>query len=245
LNFYNFSGVKFIDGSFSEIMSELDSGGLMVVPAAPALATINEDAEYHLALQFSDIAIFDSGYFCMLLYFFKGIKVKKISGLEFIREFLAALVRGEKNQVYLVDPNQDDAKLNKKLFEKYDIPIIGNQYVSPQYQKNLVIDEELLKDIKLKRPKYIVINLGGGVQELLGAYLKKNIEGPYKPIIICTGAAVAFLTGSQTHIPKFMDYLYLGWLARCISDPKRFIPRYIGGFKLIKIVVNTKMERVG
>ena len=176
---------------------------------------------------------------------YPNIKVKKFSGLEFIREFLAALVRGEKNQVYLVDPNQDDAKLNKKLFEKYDIPIIGNQYVSPQYQKNLVIDEELLRDIKLKRPKYIVINLGGGVQELLGAYLKKNIEGPYKPIIICTGAAVAFLTGSQTHIPKFMDYLYLGWFARCISDPKRFIPRYIGGFKLIEIVVNTEMERVG
>lgn len=35
-------GVRVLDGTFGEIRQELDRGGVMVVPAAPALATIFE-----------------------------------------------------------------------------------------------------------------------------------------------------------------------------------------------------------
>jgi N-acetylglucosaminyldiphosphoundecaprenol N-acetyl-beta-D-mannosaminyltransferase len=66
----------------------------------------------------------------------------------------------------------------------------------------------------------------------------------YKPTIICTGAAIAFLTGRQATIPKSLDYLYLGWLSRCIFDPKRFVPRYISGFKLFNLIINTKVEKI-
>lgn len=237
-------GIKFIDGSFEEIISDLSDGGLMVVPAAPSLATIEVDFTYRNALLKSDIAIFDSGYLCLLLRFFKGIHVRKVSGLEFLRKFLKYLQTCQGENVLLVDPSHADAAANKNLLQAHGINLKIEQYVAPIYQADKLIDECLLQKVEELRPKYIIINLGGGVQEVLGAYLKKEIDEFYKPIIICTGAAIAFLTGRQANIPKFMDYLYLGWLSRCISDPKRFIPRYLSGFKLFKLIIKTKVEKI-
>ena len=237
-------GINFIDGSFEEIMNELKHGGLMVVPAAPALAAIEQHASYRNALFKSDIAIFDSGYLCLLLRFLKGVNVKKISGLEFLRKFLAQLKAIENEDFFLIDPTRKDSIANKKLFMSHSKNIKINQYVAPIYNHNQIFDVVLLEKLKEKRPKYIIINLGGGVQEILGAFLKEELSCLYKPTIICTGAAIAFLTGRQANIPQFLDYLYLGWLSRCISDPKRFVPRYISGFKLLNLIIKTKVEKI-
>jgi hypothetical protein len=67
-------------------------------------------------------------------------------------------------------------------------------YTAPLYEKKRVEDKKLLEIIEDKKPKYILINLGGGVQEKLGAYLKQNIS--YKAAIMCTGAAIAFFNRS-------------------------------------------------
>ncbi|HAQ58475.1 MAG TPA: glycosyltransferase, partial [Opitutae bacterium] len=48
----------------------------------------------------------------------------------------------------------------------------------------------------------------------------------------CIGAAIAFLTGMQTRIPKWADRIYIGWQLRIIADPKTFLPRYWSARKL-------------
>ena len=58
-----------------------------------------------------------------------------------------------------------------------------------------------------------------------------------KPTIHCIGAAIAFLSGDQVNIPVWGDRFYLGWLLRCLSDPKRYIPRYWDARKLIALMV--------
>jgi UDP-N-acetyl-D-mannosaminuronic acid transferase (WecB/TagA/CpsF family) len=65
-------------------------------------------------------------------------------------------------------------------------------------------------------------------------YLKQHLT--YMPAIHCIGAAIAFLSGDQVMIPVWGDRFYLGWLLRCRSDPKRFIPRYWGARKLIALI---------
>ena len=244
MHMYKFLGVKFLDGSFEEIVGSLDSGGLMVVPAAPALAMIEDNPLYYRALKDSDFAIFDSGLLCIMLGLAKGIRAKKMSGLEFLRRFLSAESLVDKTQVFLVNPSSKAQILNKALFEEYGFEIGENHYTAPIYPLNKIIDEKLLSMIQAKKPKYIVINLGGGVQEILGAYLKKNLDESYRPAIVCTGAAIAFLTGSQSKIPKVVDDMYLGWLARCLANPKVFVVRYISGLKLIRILLSNKVERL-
>jgi UDP-N-acetyl-D-mannosaminuronic acid transferase (WecB/TagA/CpsF family) len=85
------------------------------------------------------------------------------------------------------------------------------------------------------KPKTIFIQLGGGVQERLGLFLKKHLN--YNPTILCTGAALAFLSGEQVYIPKWADELYLGWLLRCFFNPKLYLPRYLKAFRLIFLLL--------
>ena len=48
--------------------------------------------------------------------------------------------------------------------------------MAPKYKKLKIQDKKLFKILNKKKPKNILINLGGGTQEKLGAYLKKKIN---------------------------------------------------------------------
>ena len=228
--------IIFIDANYNYLKKLLDKGGLLVAPSGPGLASIKNDIKYYHSLKNANIVLFDSSYLCLLLKIIKNINVKKFSGLLFLKKFLSSL-KNTKEKIFLVDPSESESNANKKYFKKLNINKIY-QYVSPIYKKDKIFDIKLLNRIKKIRPKYIIINLGGNVQEVLGYYLKKNLN--YKPSIICTGAAIAFLTKKQAQIPDFLDKLHLGWMVRCIFNPLKFIPRYLTAFKLYFIFLNDK-----
>jgi UDP-N-acetyl-D-mannosaminuronic acid transferase (WecB/TagA/CpsF family) len=218
------------------------NGGLMTVPAAPALVTITEDKDYYNALLESDIVIPDSGYMILIWRFISGQKLNKISGLEFIDYFISRSDDIKMTRLLLVNPSKEDGEINKKYLINrgfLDENIIN--YSAPFY-KNDVKDYSLLELCDTIQPKWIMINIGGGTQEKLGLFLKTNLS--LKPAIICTGAAISFKTGRQVKMPLWIDKIYLGWLSRCISNPKLFIPRYIKGFKLFKLLLKYRNEKI-
>ncbi|UPT72017.1 MAG: hypothetical protein M0D53_06980 [Flavobacterium sp. JAD_PAG50586_2] len=82
-------GIQFFKGKTEEVFNILSNkGGLMTVPAAPALVTVNRDKEYYDALLGSDVVIPDSGYMVLIWNSFFKNKINKISGLEFINFFM-------------------------------------------------------------------------------------------------------------------------------------------------------------
>jgi UDP-N-acetyl-D-mannosaminuronic acid transferase (WecB/TagA/CpsF family) len=236
----NIFNVNFFDASPDEIMDCIKQGGLIVVPAGPALATLEKDYQYTKALEASRFALFDSGFFCLALLVFKGIRVKKFSGLALLRLFLRQDDLKD-DSIFLIDPSYQESLLNKALLCEAGFKLSEkHQYVAPIYQNSTVTDPILLEQLKTLRPKFILINLGGGIQECLGAYLQEYLD--YHPTILCTGAAIAFLTGQQASIPVWADRFYLGWLARCLAHPKRFIPRYLSSFRLLLLLFKSKVE---
>ena len=72
----NFKGIKFYNTSFENILSKLLKGGYLVAPAASALSKIDKNLDYYNSLKKADVAILDSGFFCLLLRFFKTIKLQ-------------------------------------------------------------------------------------------------------------------------------------------------------------------------
>jgi N-acetylglucosaminyldiphosphoundecaprenol N-acetyl-beta-D-mannosaminyltransferase len=106
---------------------------------------------------------------------------------------------------------------------------------APTYPETGTIeDATLLNQLEELKPKFVILNIAGGKQEKLGYYLRQNLS--YKPAIICTGAAIAFLTGHQARIPMWADRLFLGWLWRCCEKPGIYIPRYLSAVRLAYLV---------
>lgn len=225
-------GIDFINEPVGKVVEVLKKeGGLMVVPAAPALVNIKADKAYYESLLAADLAIADSSYMAIWWNFFRRPRINRISGLEFLRVFLYDKEIIASNDILLVNPTIKEAEANKQLLNSIGFRLSEkNQYQAPFYDKKNVHDNELLEKIKALRPRFIIINIGGGTQEKLGAWIKSHLD--YKPGIVCTGAAIAFLTGHQANIPHWADKLHLGWFMRCISEPKLYVPRYWNSFKL-------------
>lgn len=238
--YYNLFNIKFINGDYKKAFDMLNSGGLMVVPSGPGLATIGKDLIYTEAVQNADFAIPDSGYMVLLLRLLKGIKINKLSGYNFLQNFFNESINH--NELFLIDPNDAESKINNEYLNKIGIPIDKSyHYKAPIYKKGKIGDDSLLDKLNSlhTKPKYIMINLGSGVQEPLGYYLKQNLY--FNPGIICTGAAIAFFTGSQANISPLVDKLGLGWLWRCIKNPRVFVPRYLSTLRLIILILKADL----
>ena len=93
-------------------------------------------------------------------------------------------------------------------------------YLAPNYKIKNLSDEKLLNQIRKIRPDFILTNIGGGRQEILGLYLKSNLK--IKTTILCTGAAISFFTKDQAPINSFIDKFYLGWFVRLMFNPLVF-----------------------
>ena len=240
--FYIF-GIKFFDGSPDEILETLKNGGVLVAPSGPGLSTIKTHHQYLLSLQQSTVAIFDSGLLCLLLRL-KNMKVQKLSGLKFLIFYLSYLSRNQHHHVLMVNPSAKDGDNNHQLLiNKFNLsPGKILNYTAPLYKPEKIEDDQLVSIIKQNRPEHIIINIGGGTQEILANHLINQISKFYRPTIICTGAAIAFLTGSQAKIPSLIDRLYLGWFARCCKNPRHFIPRYFKSLNLIKLALQEKVQ---
>ncbi|MDP2854671.1 MAG: WecB/TagA/CpsF family glycosyltransferase [Smithellaceae bacterium] len=228
-------GVDFFNGSVQQAVKEIVRGGYMVVPSGPGLVTLPHDSRYAEALIKSDMAIADSRYMVLLWFFFRGQRVKRISGLAFLQDFFNLPDLKTPGELFLVDPSDDEAQANKRYLESIGIFLSpGFSYVAPFYG-NTVEDCELVQKLGRLRPKYILLNIGGGAQEKLALYLIENLV--YRPAVICTGAAIAFLSGKQAPIPVWVDHVGLGWLWRCFYEPKKFIPRDLSALSLFMLIL--------
>jgi exopolysaccharide biosynthesis WecB/TagA/CpsF family protein len=212
-------------------------GGLLVVPAAPALKNIETDLDYRESLRNADLAITDSAFMVMAWNRLHGDSMTRLSGLEYLRELLRQPdVRAAGNCLWVM-ANEEAAKKNLTWLLEQKIEVHEEcVYIAPLYGANggEIEDPALLEKLERYKPEHIIVTVGGGVQEQLGWYLKRSLK--YGPAIHCIGAAIAFLSGDQVRIPAWADHLYLGWLFRSLSEPKRFIPRYWDARKLFGLL---------
>ncbi len=229
-------GIDFFNGSAQQAVKKIsEKGGYLVAPSGPGLATLPRDARYAEALAKSDIAIADSRYMALLWLLFQRQKVRRISGLTFLKAFFRMPDLKAPGTLFSVDPSAKEAVANRRFLASIGIPLDPEfSYVAPIYN-GPVEDTALLEKLDQLRPRYVLLNIAGGIQEKLAQYLVEHLA--YRPAIICTGAAIAFLSGEQASIPAWADHVGLGWLWRCLDEPRKFVPRFLSAFPLFMLVL--------
>jgi UDP-N-acetyl-D-mannosaminuronic acid transferase (WecB/TagA/CpsF family) len=242
VTFQSILGIKFFTGNLDELLG-FCAGHFIVVPAAPALVDLPTDPAYREALEKSDFAITDSGFMVLLWKILTGRGLHRISGLKFLRGLLASEALKDKGSSCWIMPSIAEMEKNLSWFGARGVPVSRDDCFIPRhYPKGPLSDPELLQWIEAKKPPYVIVNLGGGVQERLGFYLRTNLT--YRPAIICVGAAIAFITGVQANIPPWADRWMLGWFFRCLQAPGKFVPRYLKALRLVVILAKHRERSV-
>lgn len=234
-SFRRILGLSFFTGNAAEAVHRMNTGGLLVVPAAPALKDLPFDAEYREALVNADLVITDSSFMVLVWNLLQHDDVPRLSGLTYMRQLLTHEDFKQPGRTFWVMASERSARRNIAWLNAQGLPVSSRDvYIAPMYGASIA-DVRLLARVNPSRPAHIVITIGGGTQERLGLYLKRHLD--FRPAIHCTGAAMAFLSGDQVRIPAWADRAYLGWLIRCLSQPERYVARYWGARRLLPLLV--------
>src|ERR1043166_2356643 len=127
-------GVRFFNGTVDEAVETMSTaGGLLVVPAAPALVKLQSDEGYRRALGAADMAIADSGAMVLLWRIFTGRRVERISGLKFLKHLILRLATRPGGRVLWIVPTE--AAHEKTIDWLRHVNLTGNAdfYVAPRY----------------------------------------------------------------------------------------------------------------
>jgi UDP-N-acetyl-D-mannosaminuronic acid transferase (WecB/TagA/CpsF family) len=233
-------GIRFFVGSARESIEQIRGGGLLVVPAAPALKDLPIAPAYREALLGSDFAITDSIFMVMLWNLIARDSLRRVSGLEHLKELLQDSEVREPGNTFWVMAGPKSAERNLAWLHAQGIMVRDQDvYLAPMYSSP-ISDLALIERLNARPYRHIIVTLGGGTQERLGLYLKQNLK--HLPAIHCIGAAIAFLSGDQVRIPPRADALGLGWLFRCVSQPGLYVPRYWSARKLAWLMIRYRQN---
>lgn len=247
-----FLGIDFWSGSTRDLLESADrEGGLFTVPSAPSLAQMRRDPALMRAYQASDWAVVDGGYVALILRLCFGRHLPRISGLQILQRLvgtknLRSIPFHERRILWVVPSAAEKERIDYYLEDQGFPKRNRHWYAAPFYQTAEDFrDEALVAKVAEVRPDWVILCIAGGKQEKLGYFLRtsylekedqvqgsggevreENEARPNGPVILCTGGAIAFLSGGQTNIPTWADRLYLGWFLRVSQSPKIFLPRY-------------------
>jgi UDP-N-acetyl-D-mannosaminuronic acid transferase (WecB/TagA/CpsF family) len=235
-SFQRILGIRFFVGSADEAVEIGLRGGLVVVPAAPALVELQTNKYYREAVFDADLAITDSGLMVLLWRILAGKKISRVSGLKYLRLLFERKALQPRESVLWIMPNATARDQNLAWLQSQGYDFTEDDcYLAPHYPGGRIVDEALVALASARKPKHIVVCLGGGTQERVGWMLKHECD--FRPSIHCIGAAIGFLTGNQVHIPSWADRFFLGWLFRCLSEPGKFVPRYWRACRLVPLMI--------
>jgi UDP-N-acetyl-D-mannosaminuronic acid transferase (WecB/TagA/CpsF family) len=234
MSFQHILGIRFFTGSAEAAVQTGLAGGLVLVPAAPALVELPANEAYREALLNADLVITDSALMVLLWRLVTGKKIPRVSGLRYIKLLLRTFAPGETVLWIMPDAAARDQNIAWLQAQGHDFTE-ADCYLAPHYAAGRIEDAALVKLVRQRQPGHIVVCLGGGTQERLGLMLKRECD--FRPGIHCIGAAIGFLSGNQVAIPAWADRLYLGWLFRCLSEPGKFVPRYWKACQLVPMML--------
>jgi UDP-N-acetyl-D-mannosaminuronic acid transferase (WecB/TagA/CpsF family) len=228
--------VRFFVGNAEEAVQIGLQGGLVVVPAAPALVELQTNEPYRQAVFNADLAITDSGLMVLVWRLLTRQRLTRVSGLKYLKQLFAINALHPHDSVLWIMPNAGARDQNLAWLRSSGYGFtVADCYLAPHYPPGHIQDLALLTLVRQRQPKHIVVCLGGGTQERLGHMLKLGCD--FKPSIHCIGAAIGFLSGTQVRIPAWADRWFLGWLFRCLSEPAKFIPRYWHAWRLLPLMI--------
>jgi N-acetylglucosaminyldiphosphoundecaprenol N-acetyl-beta-D-mannosaminyltransferase len=104
------------------------------------------------------------------------------------------------------------------------VEVVGVDSPPLGFERDPSENQQILDHIAQAQPELLVVGLGAPKQE---NWLRDHAAQLQARVAIGAGATIDFLAGQQRRAPRWMQALYLEWLYRVLSDPKRLAGRYL------------------
>ena len=121
-------------------------------------------------------------------------------------------------------------------------PKLNIQIIDTSQWTNSVYDIRRLRElVQYNALSIVLLCLGHPKQELLAKELKNyDWAGSRPDWIMCVGATIDFLTGEQKRAPRFFQKIGLEWLFRLITNPNKFMQRYLNAvIPSLKLIIKS------
>src|SRR5271165_4779001 len=161
IRFQRILGIRFFVGNAQEAIDHVSrGGGLVVVPAAPALKNLTHDDRYREALLGADFAIADSALMVLVWNLIQRDRISKLSGLKYLRALIKHPEFRKPAASFWVMPTASSARRNLDWLSNNGVLVADEDvYLAPMY--GAVIDDlELLRQLEERRPRHVVLGLG-------------------------------------------------------------------------------------
>jgi len=127
--------------------------------------------------------------------------------------------------VFLLGSNEQTlAKTAERLSERFKgLRIAGCYAPGPNFEPYSEEADIAVERIRASGAKLCFVALGAPRQELFAARCLDELDGTG---MLCVGAALEFIAGTQTRAPSITQKTGLEWAWRMLSEPRRLGPRY-------------------
>lgn len=187
-------------------------------------AKLRADPLFRHAYQRADLVSAD-GFPIVLLGRLNGIPVRRTTGADLVMPMCMAAAH-QRMPVFLLGPNanvlhRSQAQLIRRIPA---LSIAGSYAPGPNFDPCSMDADIAIERIRQSGARLCLVAIGAPHQEIFAARCADRLPNVG---LICVGAALDFIAGTQARAPQFFQNHGLEWLWRLSSNPRRLSTRYL------------------
>jgi exopolysaccharide biosynthesis WecB/TagA/CpsF family protein len=211
--------------------------GYVVTPNVDHLIRYHDDSAFRSTYADAAYVLLDSRFLAYILRASTGLSIRVCTGSDLTQQLFESVIRF-KDKIVLVGGSTAQADCLKKKYSLNDL-----RHFNPPmgFINRPECVEECLQFIEAQSPfRFCFLAVGAPQQELLAQMLK--LRGKTLGLVLCTGAAINFLTGAERRAPRWIQLAGFEWAYRLIQDPPRLARRYlIRGPRVFSLLRRTRI----
>jgi exopolysaccharide biosynthesis WecB/TagA/CpsF family protein len=210
---------------------------IMVTPNAGHLPNIFNNPELSKIYSTAELSLIDGWPIAVAAKNASKLKITRVTGSDLLPELFSQLTKDVRIGVI---GGYNESLIRQSLESRF--PDLNIQIIDTSQWTNSVYDIRRLRElVQYNALSIVLLCLGHPKQELLAKELKDyDWAGSRPDWIMCVGATIDFLTGEQKRAPRFFQKIGLEWLFRLITNPNKFMQRYLNAvIPSLKLIIKS------
>jgi len=197
---------------------------ILVTPNAGHLTNIFDNPKLSAIYSTAELSLIDGWPIAVAAKNASKLKITRVTGSDLLPELFTQLTKDVKVGIF---GGLNESLIRQSLETRF--PELNIQIIDTSQWTNSVYDIRRLRElVQYNALSIVLLCLGHPKQELLAKELKNyDWAGSRPDWIMCVGATIDFLTGEQKRAPRFFQKIGLEWLFRLITNPNKFMQRYL------------------